>query len=204
MDRGKPISERAGIDYEIDPETGCWNWIKGKTERGYPNGYAHRRYFKIANGPDSIPKGWHIHHECRNAGCVNPAHLRAISDREHFLEHLQERTGLTLEQLIEIRELAQQPGVTMVEIAERYGKSYNNVWYLLSGRTWKELGGYVRPTPNCRNCGVQITTGNRHKVYCSPKCRSLYNAKKPEQRARISSYQRERRRAQRAQSAARL
>lgn len=70
----------------------CWWWTGSVNDRGY--GYfqsdpahrrtkAHRFAYELANG--SIPDGAVIDHTCRNHGCVNPAHLEAVTNRENIL-----------------------------------------------------------------------------------------------------------------------
>jgi hypothetical protein len=71
-------------------DTGCWEW------RGYrgPHGYgqvrigsahlrAHRATYEAVYGP--IPLNLQIDHLCRNIGCVNPAHLEAVSAKENTM-----------------------------------------------------------------------------------------------------------------------
>jgi hypothetical protein len=47
--------------------------------------YAHRVAWEAAHGP--IPDGMHVHHKCRNPGCVNVDHLELHSPREHRKRH---------------------------------------------------------------------------------------------------------------------
>lgn len=68
---------------------GCWGWTAGR-RRGYGNFWisnknipAHRISYQIFCG--TIPEGLHIDHLCRNKGCVNPAHLEAVTCRENIL-----------------------------------------------------------------------------------------------------------------------
>ncbi len=68
-------------------ENGCWLWT-GQTLRGYgrtsgSNKFAHRAAYVMVKGP--IPAGLTIDHLCRNHGCVNPAHLEAVTNRENIL-----------------------------------------------------------------------------------------------------------------------
>ena len=77
---------------EMVPESGCWVWMRHvwpKTGYGCAsmakghNVLAHRAFFEQANGP--IPDGLVLDHVCRVRSCVNPAHLRAVTQRENLL-----------------------------------------------------------------------------------------------------------------------
>ena len=46
---------------------------------------AHRVAWEAEHG--SIPDGLHIHHTCETPGCVNVAHLRAVTPKEHANIH---------------------------------------------------------------------------------------------------------------------
>jgi hypothetical protein len=68
----------------------CWLWTGSKTPNGYPvfwNGKiqegSHRYAYELLVGP--IPAGLHIDHLCRNPGCVNPAHLEPVTQRENTM-----------------------------------------------------------------------------------------------------------------------
>ena len=67
----------------------CIVWIAGLTTNGYGKFKynnrtyrAHRFAWEIAYGP--IPQDLVIDHLCRNIVCVNPAHLRAVTQRENI------------------------------------------------------------------------------------------------------------------------
>lgn len=75
---------------------GCWNWQGSSIEKNHSNGQrygcfaflkitgqAHRASFFIFNG--YLTKGLTIDHKCFNTICVNPKHLREISERENIL-----------------------------------------------------------------------------------------------------------------------
>ena len=69
----------------------CWLWMGAQTSGGYgtfwvegkPNVRAHRFSYALANGP--IPDGTVVDHRCDVHLCVNPAHLRALGNRENIM-----------------------------------------------------------------------------------------------------------------------
>jgi hypothetical protein len=74
-------------------ETGCWEWTGARLTFGYGRMVVRRedgrRLFTTAH---RVACGWfvgpvgaeqHVDHLCRNASCVNPAHLEAVSAAEN-------------------------------------------------------------------------------------------------------------------------
>jgi hypothetical protein len=73
---------------KVDKTDGCWLWTGGVQSAGYGMARgttAHRVAYTLAVGP--IPEGHHLHHECQVRLCVNPAHLRPITQCEHNKHH---------------------------------------------------------------------------------------------------------------------
>lgn len=68
----------------------CWQWTAARTPAGYgvlkvdgETAYAHRLAYGLEHG--GVPPGLDLDHLCRNPGCVNPAHLEAVTHRENML-----------------------------------------------------------------------------------------------------------------------
>jgi len=84
----KPITQRFWA--KVQKTETCWNWIGAHTSKGYGSFWdgdklvrAPRWSYEHFVGP--IPKGLQIDHLCRNPGCVNPAHLEPVTQRENIL-----------------------------------------------------------------------------------------------------------------------
>jgi|GEM_PF-4409325 len=93
-----------------DPATGCLVWLGRTNERGYgqtdvSGGYksrsAHRVAYELTHRVTLEPTT-HLHHLCRQASCVNPAHLLpvdAAGERGHNALHaLEKELATALEQ----------------------------------------------------------------------------------------------------------
>jgi len=66
----------------------CWLWTASRDPSGYGQGpgrakKAHRVIYEMFVGP--IPKGMVLDHICRQRGCVNPLHLRPVTNRQNLL-----------------------------------------------------------------------------------------------------------------------
>lgn len=73
---------------KVDKTGTCWNWTSHKTHGGYGHfciggglRVAHRVAYEWAIGP--IPAGMQLDHTCRNRGCVNPDHLRVVTNKQN-------------------------------------------------------------------------------------------------------------------------
>lgn len=79
--------------------TGCWPWLAGKTGAGYGafwlDGHqrlAHRLAWSLSGrtiDPEQV-----LDHICRNRACVNPSHLRQVSQRSNAVENSVSRSAL--------------------------------------------------------------------------------------------------------------
>lgn len=102
------IREQAESDFWDKAEKmadGCWQWTGARSASGYGysfwrddkgagrNMLAHRLAFMLSKGDGALPR-WRrsdggsaqtIDHICRNRGCVNPEHLRVVSQHDNVL-----------------------------------------------------------------------------------------------------------------------
>jgi hypothetical protein len=123
--RGRDISAFwKAVDTTAGPEA-CWPW-RGRMRDGYgvygkPPVGAHRFAYELVVGP--IPAGLVIDHQCNVRHCVNPAHLKAVTQRENIL-----RSPLTM------------PNVNAAKTECPEGHPYN------------EVNTYTRPGSNKRDC----------------------------------------------------
>jgi HNH endonuclease len=86
------VNKRGPIP-EVCPELGpCWIWMRctngnnggyGLFSIGYQDIYAHRYSYEQHRG--KIPYRLTLDHICRNTRCVNPKHLRVMTQRENTL-----------------------------------------------------------------------------------------------------------------------
>lgn len=109
-------------------ESGCWLWVGSDGPKGYgrimvaQKAYrAHRFVYEAMVGP--IPQGLVIDHLCRVRCCVNPAHMRTVSNKANVLAGV---------------------GVTALNAQKEVCKR----GHPLSGANIKIAGGYR----NCRIC----------------------------------------------------
>jgi len=90
MREGMPMSEKLDRMSMPEPMSGCTLWLGAKTLFGYGQVWdgrrtvlAHRVVWEMERGP--IPEGLVIDHRCRNPACINPDHLRVVTERENIL-----------------------------------------------------------------------------------------------------------------------
>ena len=150
----------------INHETGCWEWVGAKFKSGYGvivlDRYrrAHRVAYESYKG--SIPEGLCVCHTCDFPACVNPDHLfagthaenmrdmgrKGRASNENALKALAldpvkgERHGMsrcTEAQVIEMRAMRSEKGITYTEMAARFGINYSTAAMAVTGKTWAHL-----------------------------------------------------------------
>ena len=138
--------------YEIDNETGCWEWLGSCNRRGYGRWYeggevlAHRYFYEQHVGP--IPEGMCVCHRCDNPKCVNPDHLFLGTHRDNMEDCVRkgrqatgERNGqakLTTAMVREIRERAAH-GESGSSLGRSYGVRQTSIWKIVNGQHWRGI-----------------------------------------------------------------
>ena len=134
----------------------CWPWVGSKLANG--RGQFHIRWegkknirrfayaiaWELANGL-AVPADCVVSHICDNPNCVNPTHLRAVSQAENLHDSL--RKGrfnawgiqkLNAEQVLDIRSRAAS-GETQKSIARAFGVARNTVSGIVNRKSWAHV-----------------------------------------------------------------
>jgi hypothetical protein len=142
-------------------ESGCWEWQKGKVE-GYgalcvgsmagnnlTTALAHRLSYRLF--VEKIPKGLLVLHRCNNRKCVNPEHLYAGTNQDNTNDKMRAgmalgATGesgghskLTEEDVIEMRKMRQETGMSYKKLANLFNVSDSAAWSACTKKTWKHI-----------------------------------------------------------------
>ncbi len=76
----------------INPDTSCWEWTGHLNDKGYAHwrtkGQSKPYRWSYEYFVTPIPEGHDVHHKCGNKKCVNPEHLEAVDDYQHYLRTL--------------------------------------------------------------------------------------------------------------------
>lgn len=142
--------------------TGCWEWKRCRTLRGYgkigvkrqPPADTHRLSYALYCGP--LAPGKYICHRCDNPACCNPVHLFQGSPQDNTTDmvakgrqrHLRgsqvAKTKLTEADVVRIRrEYAE--GRPRAELASETGLDPSTITSIARGRIWKHVPGAVPP-----------------------------------------------------------
>lgn len=135
--------------YEQDPVTDCWIWKGARSRSGHgvvrvgtQVFRAHRAFYLFFVGP--ILPNLIVHHDCRNAGCVNPRHLEVVTRTQHNRIHAGENGKLTPEKVKEIRTLWLKGGLNQAQLAAMYGVDHSTISLVVRNKTWARTGRAIR------------------------------------------------------------
>lgn len=155
----KTVADRFLEKVDRSNPEGCWLWTAYRNRDGYGrfgfNGKsraAHRLMYQWVRG--DIPRGLVVRHSCDTPSCVNPDHLEVGTQRENIHDMMvrgrwggpvgegNHHAKLTEDDVREIRERAAQ-GASAVEVSQDYPVSPEQAANIISGRSWKRVGGPV-------------------------------------------------------------
>ncbi len=154
---------KSAVLYVVEDGTGCWIWQRATNRFGYGRMWnggrlvgAHRHFYEQANGP--IPPDKCLDHLCRRPACVNPAHLEVVTHEINIQRGLSAK--LTSAQVAEIRELS-GTGESNTSIARRFAVNANQVWKIVSGRSWSST---FTPRPKKRRARPKRLKPHRYQA----------------------------------------
>lgn len=144
----KPNSIHSFYEKTEVGNNGCWEWIGGFFNDGYPIFNIDNKIFRghrwsYDNFVGKIPPGQQINHKCDNRICVNPNHLYVGTNqdnRDDMYKNMDKRIGnskLTIRQALKIF----KDNRTYKEIAEEYGISLQTVSAIKTGASWTTITG---------------------------------------------------------------
>lgn len=154
----------------------CWLWQGPVNHGGYgiigfarATYLAHRVSYAFAHGidiPDTRSLSLCVLHHCDVRRCVNPRHLflgtrkenslDAVAKGRHTFGERQWRAKLKDEDVLEIRRLRREGGVTAADLAVRFDVSKEVIWATERGHHWKHLPGANPPRPKA--FGSRVST----------------------------------------------
>jgi len=135
----------------LEVESGCWEFIGGRTGSGYGNYTEGRAYqksahvvaFELEYGP--VPEGMLVLHTCDNPPCCRPEHLFVGTHQENKDDEIAkgrnvygELVGshvLTELDVLEIRQL-RKAGHKRSEVAKKFDVSHTAIYYIETGKNW--------------------------------------------------------------------
>jgi HNH endonuclease len=152
----RPLSERFWSKVDRRGPDQCWPWCAAVNEKGYGrltagrgvNLKAHRVAYEQAKG--SIPEGMSVLHHCDNPPCCNPNHLFVGTAKDNTDDMMSKNRGSVppvalgekhhnakFDEVTARKILTDERAIRV--IAEDYGVSWNTIFRLKHGLSWKNL-----------------------------------------------------------------
>lgn len=123
----------------------CWPWLGRLSNSGHPhyrgNSVGHKLAFEAVNGP--VPEGLEVCHNCGNAACCNPAHMRADTHKSNMADVGLNRRGkparVLNEALVLLARVLKAAGRTIVSLAAEFGVRADTLGKAVAGKTWRHV-----------------------------------------------------------------
>lgn len=155
------LEERFNQYYEVDEDSGCWEWQNEPGTWGYGKIWdegrqrlAHRVSWEL-NRDEDLPEfspEQQLNHTCHNRMCVNPGHLYLGTQQENVDDAVENeswgedrRRGsgignskLSEEQVREIKRRCDN-GETQKDVSEDYPVSHSTVNQIMVGNQWQHV-----------------------------------------------------------------
>lgn len=143
---------------DINPETGCWEWNKSRSEKrggygqkrlGGKTYKSHRLSWMIFRS--HIPEGLFVCHKCDNPPCCNPDHLFLGTGRDNVRDAIEKGRAfipttepgelspsakLSAVDVLKIREM-HKSGVSLAELGRMFNVTKQAIWRIKEGLSWK-------------------------------------------------------------------
>jgi hypothetical protein len=150
---GISTEHRFSTSYEVNPVSGCWEWLGACNSKGYgrmwlkPRVVQAHRYSLATYTGKALRKMSALHH-CDNPRCVNPEHLFAGTQRDNVVDCYRKgrklRAGKHPNARLEpgdipvIKQLRAN-GFTYRAIAARYSMSVAAIYKICIDRAWTHI-----------------------------------------------------------------
>lgn len=130
----------------------CWEFTRhlvdgyGQIQINKKEYKAHRLVYELINGP--IPDKMHVLHLCDNRKCCNPTHLYIGTNNDNVKDKVNKdrqsrgernHSKLTEDQVLEIRRLYSNGGISQKRLADMFGVGHTIVGNIILRKKWKHI-----------------------------------------------------------------
>lgn len=151
--RGLSLAQTFDEHYRVDEVTGCWLWLRGKSQKGYgkltianKTVLAHRFAYARVHGP--VPPDVLICHRCDTPACVNPAHLWPGTKSSNRLDALDkgrvpfgEGHGMAILSEAAVLDIRARvaAGERQCDLAREYEVGLDLIWQIKERKVWRHI-----------------------------------------------------------------